>query len=713
MGGESLHSGVSQLSSRETDDGLGSTTDPESACETRTGFEDDPLLGATVGNVVIEAVIAEGGMGRVYRGKQSHPTRTVAVKFLRHSRREALTERFRMEIELLGRLTHPNIAQVYTAGECRLGLDLVPFFVMEFIPNAKTLLRYSDAHRLTVRQRLALFLDACDAVAAGHRQGIIHRDLKPGNILVADVRTPTTPSFETAAIAGSDRDAVKPQVKVIDFGIAKVAWSSESGSKQFTETGELLGTRFSMSPEQFGGQSAEVDTPSDVYSLGVLLQQLLTGRFPHDLTGCSLVESARIVQKQPPAPLLLASSEVGRGLARDLKAVVGRCLQRHSSDRYADAGALAAELRRALAGERLSAGTLAAFHRQKGRRLLALLVAVALLTGAGVALLAGNGHAFQASTAERSAAESQTGTLQLPPSSGGFITQFSGGRTTPVGSVQLEFEKPLSSPLTLDNFAMTRNGKPVELAGASVQSMSSDGLQWSLTNLDLVNAQQGMYELRLIESGASPFAADGSRFEGQKSLKWERLEFKTFRFNLQDDSWNEHVVSMEGVERYREKTAAIPCIFIRPTELGEEGTIVMKFAVDFPVHAASLIAPVDVWTTGDPFPYDPGAWAFVDVSPDGENWTNVTTRGPNRNDHQRSSLDILPVVEGSQEVWVRSRLIGTKEWPGDAIIFSQFLRTEVGDPSIRFQLKLTGPQPSLIPPSNNAAAAPAATASSP
>ena len=160
----------------------------------------DPLLGKDLGGVTIVRLIAEGGMGRVYEGLQARPRRPVAVKVMRPGfvSREAC-RRFDNESEVLGRLRHQYIAQIFSAGICNVVGAEVPYFVMEYIPDALPLTKFAVTHKLTTEQRLELFRKVCEAVAHGHENKVIHRDLKPGNILVEPSGVP----------------------KVIDFGVAR------------------------------------------------------------------------------------------------------------------------------------------------------------------------------------------------------------------------------------------------------------------------------------------------------------------------------------------------------------------------------------------------------------------------------------------------------------------------------------------------------------
>ncbi|MCB9852600.1 MAG: serine/threonine protein kinase [Phycisphaerales bacterium] len=270
--------------------------------------QNDPLVGTTLGRYEIKRAIATGGMGIVYEADQLEPHRKVAVKIMRPgiASRSAL-RRFRHEAEILGRLRHPGIAQIYEAGVHEHDGDC-PYFAMEFIPGALPITRYADANRLGTRQRLQLFLQVCDAVQAGHQRGIIHRDLKPANILVDETGQP----------------------KLIDFGVARSTDADMTIATLQTDVGELIGTLRYMSPEQCDGVAVEVDTRSDVYALSVVLFELLTGEFPYDFSTASPFEMPRLIREQAPRRL----SSVNRILRGDIETIMVKALEKDRCRRY-------------------------------------------------------------------------------------------------------------------------------------------------------------------------------------------------------------------------------------------------------------------------------------------------------------------------------------------------------------------------------------------
>ncbi len=218
-------------------------------------------LGTQIGPYKLIEQIGDGGMGLVFHAQQQEPVcREVALKIIKPGMdtREVLS-RFEAEKQALAMMDHPNIARVLDGGATESSR---PYFVMELVPGVP-ITEYCDQHQLTVRHRLDLFITVCNAVQHAHQKGIIHRDIKPSNILVTRAEGPPVP-------------------KIIDFGVAKATNRQLTDGTAFTGHGLLLGTPLYMSPEQAEMGSADVDTRSDIYSLGVLLYELLTGGTPLD-----------------------------------------------------------------------------------------------------------------------------------------------------------------------------------------------------------------------------------------------------------------------------------------------------------------------------------------------------------------------------------------------------------------------------------------------
>ena len=345
--------------------GIGSA--PARPRETCQEPRHDPLVGADLDGVKIVRLIAEGGMGRVYEGWQQHPDRPVAVKVMRAGIASgSLLKRFEHEARILGRLRHPGIAQIHTVGIHDVAGRQEPYFVMEFIPHAASIVAYAESHQLSAHQRLDLFRQVCLAVAHGHQRGVIHRDLKPSNILVD---------------AGG-------QPKVIDFGIARSTDADMALTSLHTDVGQLIGTLQYMSPEQFDADPDELDVRSDVYALGVVLYELLTGQYPYELRQKPVYEAARVVREATPTPL----SSVNRTLRRDVSIIAGKCLEKDRGRRYASASELGADIGRYLAGDPILAAPpsfsdslrrLAHRHRAAVAALVGTFVALAI-TVAGI-----------------------------------------------------------------------------------------------------------------------------------------------------------------------------------------------------------------------------------------------------------------------------------------------------------------------------------------
>ena len=297
----------------------------------------DPLINQHVGDFKIQRVIASGGMGTVYEALQEQPRRSVALKILRNNvASHSVLRRFQFESQILAYLRHPNIAQVYQAGlyTDRQGLlgptgGRVPYFAMEFIPDARTITRHAEEHQLGISDRLRLFTKVCDAIHHGHQKGIIHRDLKPGNILIDSAGEP----------------------KVIDFGVARSTDSDIAITTIQTDVGQFIGTLRYMSPEQCAANPHEIDTRSDVYSLGVVLHELLTGELPYETDGSSIVQAARIICEREP----LRPGTINRKLRGDVEKILLKALEKERTQRYQSAAELSRDIHRYLNHELIEA----------------------------------------------------------------------------------------------------------------------------------------------------------------------------------------------------------------------------------------------------------------------------------------------------------------------------------------------------------------------
>jgi len=287
-----------------------------------------------IGRYEIVRRIGQGGMAVVYEARQSRPRRTVAIKVIRSGlpSRDTL-RRFEYEAEILGQLQHPGIAQVYEAGMAEIQFEdglgpKQPFFTMELV-RGESLTAYADRRQLTVDQRLNLIAMTSDAVQHAHQMGVIHRDLKPGNILVDEGGQP----------------------KILDFGVARLTDADARATATQTATGQLIGTLQYMSPEQVSGDTKRIDTRTDVYSLGAVLFELLTGKPPHDVSTALLPEAARKICEETPTRL----ASIDRRLSGDVDTIVARALAKNRSRRYQSASELAADIRHCLRGEPIEA----------------------------------------------------------------------------------------------------------------------------------------------------------------------------------------------------------------------------------------------------------------------------------------------------------------------------------------------------------------------
>jgi WD40 repeat protein/serine/threonine protein kinase len=344
--------------------------------------------GMVIGPYKLMEQIGEGGMGLVFVAEQQHPVRRkVALKVIKPGMdSRAVIARFEAERQALALMDHPNIARVFDGGETALGR---PYFVMELVKGSP-ITDYCDEHRLTPRQRLELFTHVCQTVQHAHQKGIIHRDLKPSNVMVVS------------------HDGT-PVVKVIDFGVAKAIGQHLTDKTIYTQFAQLIGTPLYMSPEQAGLSGLDADTRTDIYALGVLLYELLTGATPFDkdrLHKASYEDMRRIIREEEPPKPSTRISTLGRAastasarrqtdpkrlrrlLRGELDWIVMKCLEKDRNRRYDAASGLARDLERYLCDEPVQACPPSIWYRvRKFARRHKVAVAIGSVITVALALL--------------------------------------------------------------------------------------------------------------------------------------------------------------------------------------------------------------------------------------------------------------------------------------------------------------------------------------
>ncbi len=344
------------------------------AMDTTAGFLERPVLqsaastssaatpGQMIGGYRVVRQIGAGGMAAVYEAMQESPSRRVALKVMRHGLSGTSgVQRFRFETEVLARLQHPGIAQIYEAGASDDGRGTsTPFFAMEFLADAMPITSYAEAHALSIDRRLQMVAEVCDAVHYGHQLGVIHRDLKPGNILVDTSGRP----------------------RVIDFGVARSIDPTLPSVTQQTDVGQVVGTLNYMSPEQCVGRPIDIRT--DIYALGVVLYELLCRCLPHQLNDVPLPEAARrITEGKATRPSVHAPQTRG-----DIEAIILKAIDVDPVRRYQSAAGLATDIRRYLGDQPVEArAPTAAYQLRKFARRHRPVVAAA--SAALVILIAG------------------------------------------------------------------------------------------------------------------------------------------------------------------------------------------------------------------------------------------------------------------------------------------------------------------------------------
>jgi serine/threonine protein kinase/tetratricopeptide (TPR) repeat protein len=385
---------------------------PPVAAEVITDDQVKGMIGRTLGHYQIRALLGAGGMGEVWLAEQREPVRRrVALKVVKAgmNTREVIA-RFESERQALALMDHPAIAKVFDAGSTPEG---APYFVMEYVAGVP-ITAYCDRHRLSTRARLELFMHVCDGVQHAHQKAIIHRDLKPSNILVTEMHGRVAP-------------------KIIDFGVAKALTLKLTAVTMFTRVGALLGTPEYMSPEQALSSGEDIDTRTDVYSLGIILYELLAGVPPIELRKIAFEEFLRRLREQePPRPSTrirtqepTTVSELAHNRQRepqallkelrgDLDSIALKAIEKDRSRRYSSPSDLAADIGRYLNNQAVLAVPPSAPYRARkfARRHRTALVTTAafmlvLILAAGVSIRQGIRANREATVAQREAAAAQ------------------------------------------------------------------------------------------------------------------------------------------------------------------------------------------------------------------------------------------------------------------------------------------------------------------
>ena len=508
---ETLDSSIHKAPTPESDPDLAETIDPGKAEPHPSDVETaDPVAGnefeldstyhppgmpARIAGFLIKGVIGSGGMGTVYLARQDHPRRTVAVKVINPGvTNPRALKRFDFEAQMLARLHHPGIAQIYEAGTWDEGVGGVPYFAMEYVSGARIITEYVDERKIDTRSALELILQACEAVGHGHTKGVIHRDLKPGNILVT-----------------SDG-----QVKIIDFGVAR-STDSDAAATMATGVHDIVGTLQYMAPEQCSGDVHDLDSAADVYALGVTAYELLSGKLPYEVSGMGLASAIKTITEDHPQQL----GAVDSSLRGEVSMIIGKAMSKDRNDRYRTASEFGDDLRRHLSGDAILAcpptvmTTLRRVIRRNRGAVIALGLIMLLLSAsavAGVFALVSRNQALEATNtalAEQAEKHAMVGDLIS------FFMKDTFDAIVPLANSQEARESVV-------NISLQYLGRLRDQAGGdpSLQRMLAEGLQQAgMNQWSLRSGNRGDIEDAIAKWEESIQIADGVHAANNDDIK--------------------------------------------------------------------------------------------------------------------------------------------------------------------------------------------------